>query len=421
MSSPFQPGPDDGQVEIQWRFISYRSLFLVALLVVAATIIVVYSGIFPRASARLRAWLNGESAAALATAPALVPQARFMNVEGGVLVKRAGSTDFLPAHPSTNLNQGDTVQTQGDGWARIEFTDDTTYLLSPNSLIVIEQNQMDADSSLVAVNVSSGRVDLSTGHAEGRRVTSRLQFADAAASLHQDSRAEVVTSAKSGSLTVMAGSANVHRGAETIQVGPFQRLQVASGQALAVEAVPHAPQLTTPGNLSPILARDPTQARIHFSWTSVPGAASYRLRLSHSPLMSDTVEDRVLSGTTLDLSGLRAGSYYWTVSATDGHGSAAPALDANKFTLMTAVAQSKLPLGVDRILEIAPGVLEVDGHTSPGAKVLVNDEVVGLVRSDGTFQYVTPQLARQDNYAITVTAEDNAGRVATLTRQYSIQ
>lgn len=420
MNGGSQLDRNDGQVAIQWRFISYRTLFLTVLLIAAAAILVVYSGVFPRLSTSLRGWLNS-SGGAVVPAGALAPQARFMNVEGGVLVKPAGSTDFVPAQPSATLNQGDTVQTQSDGWARIEFSDDTTYLLSPNSLIVIEQNQATADSSTVAVNVTSGRVDLSTGHADGRLITSRLRFADAAASLNQDSRAEVVTNAQQGSLTVVAGAANVRRGKDTIQVRPFQRLNVAPGRALRVEAVPQAPQLVTPGNLSPILARNPEQATIHFTWTAVPGATRYRLLLSRSSLMSDPIQDRATPATSLNLSGLAAGSYYWTVSASDAAGRSTPDLDANKFTLIASVAQSKLPLTVDKIIEIAPGVLEVDGATLPGAKVLVNNEVVGLVRNDGSFQYVTPQLPRQDNFAIAVTAEDNAGRVATLTKIFNMQ
>lgn len=412
---------DDGQVAIQWRFITYRTLFLIGFLVVAAVILAVYSGVFPHLSSGLRAWLNGSGGSAVVATTNLTPQARFMNVEGGVLVKPAGSAEFQPAQPSGTLHQGDTVQTQSDGWARIEFSDDTTYMLSPNSLIVIEQNQATASSSLVSINVTSGRVDLSTGHADGRQITSRVQFADAAASLHQDSRAEVVTSAQKGSLTVVAGLASVRRGKEAIQVHPFQRLSVAPGQAFTVQTVPAAPQLITPGNLSPILAHDPRAAAVHFSWTAVAGAKVYHLHLSRSPLMSNLLEDRATAATSLDLDGLPPGSYYWTVSAVDAAGRSAPELDANKFTIIVSLAQSKLPLAVDKISEIAPGVLEVDGHTQPGAKVLVNDEVVGLVRNDGTFQYVTPQLPRQDNYAITVTAEDNAGRVATLTKTYNVQ
>lgn len=417
--SNHRDGVGDG-VAIEWRFITYRTLILLILLGVAAAILVVYSGVFPRLSTRLKAWVGNEAAAAVASAPAQAPQARFMNVEGEVTVKRAGGGEFEPAHPSTLLNQGDTVQTAANGWARIEFNDDATYMLSPNSLIVIEQNQTTADSSLLAVSVTSGRVDLSTGHADGRRITSRLRFADAAALLHQDSRAEVVTTANAGSLTVMAGAANVRRGDQTVQVRPFQRLQVAPGRALAVAAVPRAPQLVTPGNLSPILARDPGAASIHFTWTAVPSAAGYQLRVSRSPLLSDTVLERVTSATGVEISGLSAGSYYWTVAAVDAAGRADPALDANKFTLIRAVAQTRLELAVDRVLEIAPGVLEVDGHTAPGAKVLVNNEVVGLTRPDGGFEYVTPRVPAQAAFPIVVTAEDNAGRVSTLTRQVPV-
>lgn len=411
----------DPQVEIQWRMVPYRTLIAAAVVIIVVVGILAYAGFFPGLGRLMRRSLAGENAAALATPAPAAPQARFINVEGGVYVKRAGSADFIPAEPSTVLNQGDTVQTQSSGWARIQFGDSTTYLLSPDSLIVVEQSQFTAHHSALAVRISSGRVDLSTGQLEGVGSSSRVRFAHAAAAIQQNTRAEVVSQPNQGTLTVVAGAAQVRRGRQTVHVGAFQQLDVAPGQAMRVTAVAQAPQLIAPANLEPIAAPRPRQQRVHFQWSAAPGAVRYVLRLSSSPLMAPVLDIRTLTGTELALSGLAAGSYYWNVTAIGQNGTATPPLATNKFSLIASAGSGDLALRVTRVSEIAPGVLEVDGKTAPGAKVLVNDEVVGLIQPDGSFQYITPNLSRQQGFVVTVTAEDNQGRVATRTRRVNIR
>lgn len=411
----------DGQVEIQWRTVPYRTLIAAAVVIIVVAGILAYAGFFPGLGRLLQRSFAGTKATALpAPAPAL-PQARFINVEGGVLVKRAGSVDFTPAEPSTVLHQGDTVQTESDGWARIQFGDSTTYVLSPNSLIVVEQSQFTAHHSALAVRVSSGRVDLSTGQLAGVDSSSRVRFAHAAAALQQNTRAEVVSQPNQGTLTVVAGAAQVRRGRQTVHVGAFQQLDVAPGQAMQITAIAQAPQLLAPGNLEPIVSAHPRQLRVHFQWSSAPGAGRYLLRLSPSPLMAPVIAQRTVTATGTVLSGLPAGNYYWNVAAIGQNGITTPPLETNKFSLIASTANGRLALRLTRVSEIAPGVLEVDGQTAPGAKVLVNDEVVGLIQPDGSFQYITPNLPRQANFLLTVTAEDNQGRVATRNRRVNIQ
>jgi hypothetical protein len=412
---------NDRQVVLQWRTVSYRTVLVAAAVIIVVLGVLAYAGFFPGLSRALHRVLDGGSRQAAAPPVAAAPQARFINVEGGVLVKRAGSVDFTPAQPSTVLHQGDTVQTQSNGWARIQFGDSTNYVLSPNSLIVVEQSQFTAHRSSLAVQVSSGRVDLSTGQFDGPGSSSRVRFANAAAALKQNTRAEVVSQNNAGTLTVVAGAARVRRGQQTVRVGAFQRLNVQPGRAMALSTVAQPPQLVAPGNLEPLVSAHPAQVRVHFQWTAAPGAVRYEFQLSRSPLMSNLLLQRQLTGTTTVVSGLAAGNYYWDVASIGSHGAVTPPLDANKFSLIASRADGKLPLRLTQVTEIAPGVLEVDGKTAPGAKVLVNDEVVGLIQSDGSFQYITPNLPRQPNFVLTVTAEDNQGRVATRTRLVNIQ
>src|SRR5262249_9783918 len=117
-------------------------------------------------------------------------QARFTNIDGTVRVKRANQVQWSQANVSVNLAEGDTVQTLGDGMARIAFPDGALYVVKPDTLIVIQQSisQNNSAASNVAVQVTSGVVDLSTPVAGP---DSKVLFADAEARIHKESRALV--------------------------------------------------------------------------------------------------------------------------------------------------------------------------------------------------------------------------------------
>lgn len=76
---------------------------------------------------------------------------------------------------------------------------------------------------------------------------------------------------------------------------------------------PEAPELLTPENNATLTDNTPT-----FSWSSVPGAAGYRLVVAEKQDFSSPVLENLIDGTTFTPpSGLSPGSYYWKVSAVD--------------------------------------------------------------------------------------------------------
>jgi hypothetical protein len=414
---------NDSGGEIRWHTITYRTLFGIVLLVAVAVGLVVQilrPEFFPSIAKFASRYVGSAAAGDTGGLTATARQAHFLNLEGEVQVRKNGSASFTPASLNTPLDRGDTVQTQENGWARIQFADETTYLLKPSSLIVIEQNNIAPDSAEIAVNVTSGMVDLTTGRNEGRTTNSRVRFADAAAALTANSRAEVDSRSSNASLTLLSGSADVHRGNEEVKVEPFQRLNIEHGHPLETEAVVQSPRLLTPGNLSPVLTTNPAHFVTNFSWTSVPDAQHYRLRLSQSPFLSTVYAERESDQTSTKFQGLPPGSYYWSVFAINGEGKESGLMEINKFTLSHAVPQADLKLTVDRVVQLGR-VLEIDGHTDAGTKVLVNDEIVGLVESDGSFKHLTAPYPHEGTFTVTVTAEDNSGRVTIRKRKVTIQ
>jgi len=416
----------DSGVDIRWRTISYRTVTVLVILALGGLGFLVHllaPNLLPNAVSTVQSWFEGHPLGGDSSAPLGARQARFLNIEGTVLVKKDGASLFAPATLDTLLDHGDTVQTQDRGWARLAFGDNTTYLLKPASLIVIEQTTVAASGSSIAVNVNAGVVDLSTGHTEGKKNTSRIHFADADASLADDTRAQLDTSSHTPSLTLLAGTAHVQRGSESVQVHAFERLDVTAGQPLGVEAVARSPHLLTPGNLSPVLVAEPSRSVVTFTWVApgvVASGTSYRLRVSRSPFLSAAMAEIHTVEHTAVVGGLATGSYYWTVTALDAKGHESPPLETNKFMLQKAAPRSELTVSIDHVVQIGRA-LEVMGHSAAGAKVLVNDEVVGLINPDGSFKHVTAAYPHEGEYTLSVTAEDNLGRVATKTKLVTIQ
>jgi hypothetical protein len=179
------------------------------------------------------------------------------------------------------------------------------------------------------------------------------------------------------------------------------------------------PTPISPANMMPVfLAGSPKP--IEFSWTKMPNAVGYRLRISRNPYFSSTIVDRKVDTADVEVTGLAEGAYYWLVQSYDGDGKESVESEKNRFTL--------IPKGKDTAainLELDPfvqhgHVLELVGKTEIGARVMVNGREVPVVAQDGTFHYFTPPLAQGES-VITITAQNAKGGVNTLQKKVVIQ
>ena len=166
-------------------------------------------------------------------------------------IKKAASSQWMRADFNTSLEKGDFVQTGSDGVARIIFADGTNYTLKPDALIVVEESREDpvTRATKVAVQVTSGAVDLATGHFETPGSTSQVSFADAVASLNEESRAAVRNDPDKNvhEITVDSGQAEVTRGSTSIQLGQYEQVSFAAEQpGLVRNKVIAPPSLLTP-------------------------------------------------------------------------------------------------------------------------------------------------------------------------------
>jgi FecR protein len=338
-------------------------------------------------------------------------RAKFVNLEGRVQVKKVNSVQWVEATLSTPLDKGDLVQTGSDSDARMSFADGTFFTIKPDTLVTVEENSTESNRpTSVAVRINTGQVDLATVNFSSPDSKAAVKSEDTTTQLHSNSRAAVKfdPEKKQSEVVVSSGSAQVQRGREKIDVGQYEKATIPSSGAILKSAVLAPPEPVEPLNLAPIIAENPKAATVHFEWTPVPEAVSYTLRISTTAMFTRTVFDKQnIKGTSIDISGLEAGDYFWNLMATDGKKQSSEVSDIYQFTL---VAQGK---SQDMLLEITDTrivghVAEIIGKTEPGAALIVNGQSVPNITPDGTFRHFTEPL-QPGQHTIVVIGQNRRG------------
>jgi hypothetical protein len=170
------------------------------------------------------------------------------------------------------------------------------------------------------------------------------------------------------------------------------------------------PALTAPLNLQPLIEADPKHATVHFAWAAIPDAVSYSLRVSANSMFTRIAAEKVVTGTTADLSGFDPGDYYWNVTAIDGHKKESAPSDAFRFTLIAQGKSDEMLLEVDGT-QLHGSVVELMGRTEPSAALIINGEAVADIQRDGHFRYFTQPLSR-GSHEIVVTGQNRRGGTA---------
>src|SRR6266699_2474154 len=309
-------------VEVYWKTVTYRTVAIYVLLVLAvvmATLYLIYPEAYSGAATRISDALGG---GAKAIAELSTKQAKFVNLDGRVQVKKVNSVQWVAADYRMALDKGDLIQTSGDGAARVTFADGTTYTVQADTLVTVEEISVGRDSETrVAMHITSGAVDLTTGSWDSPKSKAEVSFSNAVASVNQNSRAAVRSDPKTNQsdITVSAGTAELATtdGRQRVEIGRWERGTVPpAGGTVMKTSVLAPPELAEPLNLQPLIVPDPKHAPVHFEWKPVPEAVSYEIRVSTTSMFSRIVQDRKIAETSAEISGLDPGDYFWDVLAT---------------------------------------------------------------------------------------------------------
>ena len=427
---PPRPGPD-ARYEVEWTTISYRTIAFYTILALLGVGLIFYliapKYVGQKARSLLEMISDGLAKTGAVEGASVKTEAHFVNLDGTVRVRKTQSAQWIRADYNTSLEKGDYIQTGNDGVARIIFADGTNYMLKPDSLIVVEESREDpvTKATRVSVQVSTGTVDLTTGRFEVPGSTSRVSFENAVATLSEDSRAMVRNDPNNNvhEFTVNQGGADVTRGSTTVRLGQFDQVYFDREKpGLSRQKVIAPPALVSPPNMDLTMAADPKGTEVEFSWGIVSGASAYRLQVSPSGMFSNLVVDRKIPGrTSVKVSGLEEGTYYWAVTSVDGKGNESQPSLANRFTLVQQIESgAKAYLEVSNIVQHGR-VLEVVGRTEPGSSVIINNDQVFSIAADGSFRHFTSQLAKSGVNQITVTAQNRKGELHTIRKRIVVE
>jgi len=419
-------------IHVAWTTVTYRSL---ALLILAGVIIflVAVRVAFPTFSENTVKKASDITGKLLERVAGMAPtagaggsvaqQAHFTALDGTVRVKKGDGNSWVPADYNIPLEKGDVVQTGSEGMAKVVFNDGTSYTVKQDSLIVIEENSAnDQQQTNVAVAVSTGTVDLSTAtYSQGSK--SQVIVAGATASLAPESAAQVHNDPKSEQHEILMkkGTGEVSRNGETVKLANWEKVSFQGKESHLEKAKEIGPPTPiAPANMAPLFASGEAMKDVEFSWSSMANAIGYRLRISRNPYFSSTLVDKKVTTAAVTVTNLGQGAYYWMVQSYDAAGKESVESEKNRFTI---ISKSKDTEAID--LELDPfiqhgHVIEVQGKTQVGARVMVNGSEVPMVTAEGEFHYFTPPLPTGEA-VITVTAQTARGGVNTQQKKIVIQ
>jgi hypothetical protein len=405
--------PKINRVEVYWHTVTYKTVMLMVI-VLAGLIGASFYLVFPQTSGnilqRVSDSLMRHDTAAVNPA---TRQARFVNLDGRVQVKKVNSVEWTSADYQMTLDRGDLVQTGPEGVARIVFADGTTYTVKADTLVTVEENLVAQDApTRVGVHISSGAVDLTTPTWGVPGSKADISFEDAVASLRENSRAVVRSdpTTRQQEITVATGGAELNRGTQHVEVSQWEKASFVGNGPITTTAVLAPPGLIEPLNLQPIILADPKHDPIHFSWKAVNTAKSYQLQISNTAMFTQVVLQRKTADTSIDVTGLDPGEYFWKVRAVDEQNAVSDLSDPYKFTLVAQGKEQEMLLEVDNTV-LHGNVVEVSGRTEAGAALIINGQQVADIRQDGRFHYFTEPMTKGD-HTLVITGQNRRGGTA---------
>jgi hypothetical protein len=402
------------RVEVYWTAVTYKTVAVYVILVAG----VIFAGIvfaapqwYTATVKKISSSIDNSENEAISSNQT---QAKFVNLDGRVQIKKVNSVQWVEADFHTSLDKGDLVQTGSDGAARITFADGTFYTVKSDTLITVEENSTASNKpTSVAVRINTGAVDLATPNWSSPDSKAAVSVEDATAQLHSNSRAAVKADPdkKENEIVVSGGSAQVQRGTERVELAQWQKVSLPTGGPLTKTDVLAPPALVEPLNLAPIIGENPKTTSIHFEWKPVQDAVSYSLRISTTTMFTKSVKEaKVTSGTSAEISGLDPGDYFWNVIATDAKKQPSEVSETFKFTLVAQGKTQEMVLEIDGT-QLHGRVAEIIGRTEPGAALIVNGQPVPNIAADGSFRHFTEPLLPGE-HTIVVIGQNRRGGTA---------
>ncbi len=341
--------------------------------------------------------------------------ARFVSFEGDVRVIRAATRETISPTSDTELFQGDTIQTQASGRARIGLADGSTLLVKPNSTIIVRDNARgdDGKRTNVHVVVDSGQLSVRTEQqadgtsnvVETPKTKNQMgEKTNASFGVNPEGTEEIRVSTGAIETTNRAGDKTSIREGEYVSVNNSGRLSPA-------QKLLDVPQPAQPHDLEKVFIGANGAASVALKWQRPQSGtpAYYRVEVATSPFFvadGKVIERDQLVATEFGASDLRPGVYFWRVRATAASGQASDWSDPLKFIVATRGTGSQVSISSLTAELLGGSLYLVRGRAEPGTTIRVSGRET-IVPTDGSFQIqITVSPSTRE---LTVEAQDPHG------------
>lgn len=220
------------------------------------------------------------------------------------------------------LRSRDGVKTKKASSAELLFGDDTSLVLTEQSIVFIGEKVRQQEVDRQQIEVVVGQADLSGKKASASGGQFEIVLGDAKATPSADQNGVIETRARrppagGAQLMVYSGKSELEAAGTKLEVGTGMGSSVVEGEA----PTPPEKLLPAAGNLVPKSGTKLATPQPQFSWQPVGGAESYTVEVCHDPKCGVLVERAVgLSESSWQPSNLPVAALHWRVTAVSATG-----------------------------------------------------------------------------------------------------
>lgn len=298
-------------------------------------------------------------------------EVRLVRAEGDVRIKRAGdfSWEVPDRKGNVRLRVGDQVKTAASASAQIMYFDGTITKIEPGSLLEIRQVSEDPATKVrrVEERLNWGEVLASTQkrNVSGSYHEVSTEGATARSEGGARFRVAVDKETQGAEVAVFGGELNVRSKKRAETVASGERIRAsADGRLTPKEILPGVPRLLGPSDEKLFVHEDPASSTTNLSWEKVPGAALYRLQISGEFLFSNLLYAADRKETSVVIEAVPAGEYFWRVAAVSPEGVLGAYSDPRRFRVSAQSIRDRQ----DR----EPPLLEITERIQTGAMLILN-------------------------------------------------
>jgi hypothetical protein len=350
------------------------------------------------------------------------PIARLVQMRESVKSRSAGSEEWIDARSAMPLHQNDALRTYESSSASLEFGSGDSLEIEENTLFVIRPPRREAGIEEIALSVVPGdlfdglgskpaaeRARTLAAETEKRQITLKpVRGSD------PGKKTRVIVKALPDSSTgveVQGGAVEV-TGTQGPKVTVQEKMvtRVSDKGAVAEPRAPlAAPELVSPKDRANFTFQSRVP-RVDLLWKEVERASEYRIVVARDTGFKKIFADEKVKGTSLAVSNLPSGTYYWRVCAREADGFVGPYSAARAVVAVYDDAPPTLSILSPPEMYVSPTPsVELKVKTESGARAKVNGQKVN-VSTDGSF--VHPVALKEGVNLVTVEVVDAAGNLA---------